>query len=322
MISASFPGSTWCSSFWLNSANTWYSLSTKVITSLNAMPVTKKPGRSITFTIVPLPGATTVVCSRFQRAFSSWARVVSTCAWATRICACAVVICALTPATAREVALDPAGQLFPHLLLGGARRGDLRGELVDVGLRLLEVEAVAGAGGGELGVLRHAFPGQFERRLQRGDLVRRLVELFVQLRARPTAASGRRVSTSPSRARSAPTFASSDTSCASSARTSLSYGVGSIRNSTSPFFTGRLFSTGTSITRPLHLRHDRHDVLDDPDVGGRRRDDVQQQSIAARPTTGKIATATFHGVVHGSSLNLMKISQTKNAVDAEQDDFH
>ena len=34
--------------------------------------------------------------------------------------------------------------------------------------------------------------------------------------------------------------------------------------------------------------------------------------IAARPTTGMIATATFHGVVHGSSLNLMKISQTKN----------
>ena len=33
-------------------------------------------------------------------------------------------------------------------------------------------------------------------------------------------------------------------------------------------------------------------------------------SIAAPTTTGKIATATFHGVVHGSSLNLMKISQT------------
>ena len=35
-------------------------------------------------------------------------------------------------------------------------------------------------------------------------------------------------------------------------------------------------------------------------------------SIVASATTGKIATATFHGVVHGSSLNLMKISQTKN----------
>ena len=29
-------------------------------------------------------------------------------------------------------------------------------------------------------------------------------------------------------------------------------------------------------------------------------------------TTGKIATPTFHGVVHGSSFSLMKINQTKN----------
>jgi len=35
--------------------------------------------------------------------------------------------------------------------------------------------------------------------------------------------------------------------------------------------------------------------------------------VVALATMGKIATATFHGVFHGSSLNLMKISQTKNA---------
>ncbi len=34
--------------------------------------------------------------------------------------------------------------------------------------------------------------------------------------------------------------------------------------------------------------------------------------MAAIATTGKIATATFQGVVHGSSFSLMKISQTKN----------
>ncbi len=33
----------------------------------------------------------------------------------------------------------------------------------------------------------------------------------------------------------------------------------------------------------------------------------------AMATTGKIATPIFHGVVHGSSLNLMKISQTSSA---------
>ena len=129
------------------------------------MPATKKPGRSITFTIVPLLGARTVVWSRFQRAFSSSARVVSTCARATCTCACAVAICALALRHRREVALDPARQLFPHLLLGRARRGDLRGELVDVGLCLLEIETVAGTGGDELGVLRDALLGQFERHL-------------------------------------------------------------------------------------------------------------------------------------------------------------
>ena len=131
------------------------------------MPVTKKPGRSITFTIVPSAGATTVVCSRFQRAFSSWARVVSTCAWATRTCACAVAICALAPATVARSPLTRPDSFSLHLLLGRARRGNLRGELADVGLRLLQIEAIAGAGGGELRVLRHPLLGQFERGLQR-----------------------------------------------------------------------------------------------------------------------------------------------------------
>ena len=39
----------------------------------------------------------------------------------------------------------------------------------------------------------------------------------------------------------------------------------------------------------------------------------RRSSMVAKATTGRIATPTFHGVVHGSSLNLMKISQTKNA---------
>ena len=138
----------------------------------------------------------------------------------------------------------------------------------------------------------------------------------------PDSASGRRVCISLSRACSAPTFASSDTSCASSERTSLSYGVGSIRNSTSPFFTGRLFSTGTSITRPRTcdtIGTTYLTTLTSVVVGAKM---FSSRIIAARATTGKIATATFHGVVQGSSLNLMKISQTKNAVDAEQHDFH
>ena len=38
---------------------------------------------------------------------------------------------------------------------------------------------------------------------------------------------------------------------------------------------------------------------------------LRRSSIIASVTTGKIATATFHGVVHGRSFSLMKISQTK-----------
>ena len=39
----------------------------------------------------------------------------------------------------------------------------------------------------------------------------------------------------------------------------------------------------------------------------------RNSSRAAIATTGKMKTATFHGVVHGSHFSLMKISQTKNA---------
>ena len=126
------------------------------MTSLNGMPATKKPGRSITFTIVPLPGATTVVCSRSQRAFSSLARVVSTCACGDQHLRLGGGDLRLDLRDCRQIAFDAPGELFPDLLLGRARRGDLRGQLVDVGLRLLEIEAIAGAGRDQLGVLRDA----------------------------------------------------------------------------------------------------------------------------------------------------------------------
>ena len=67
----------------------------------------------------------------------------------------------------RQIAVDASRELFPDLLLGGARRGDLRGQLVDVGLRLLEIEAIAGPGRDQLGVLRDACLRQIERRRER-----------------------------------------------------------------------------------------------------------------------------------------------------------
>ena len=83
-----------------------------------------------------------------------------------------------------------------------------------------------------------------------------------------------------------------------------------------------MFSTGTSITRPRTcdtIGTTYLTTLTSVVVGAKM---FSSRIVVARTTTGKIATATFHGVVHGSSLNLMKISQTKNAVDAEQNDFH
>ena len=111
---------------------------------------------------MPSAGATTVVWSRFQRAFSSWARVVSACALDDPHLRLSRGDLRLGSRHCRELPFDPTGQLLPHLLLGRARRDDLRGELVDVCLRLLQIEAIPGAGGGEFRVLRHTFHRQFE----------------------------------------------------------------------------------------------------------------------------------------------------------------
>ena len=62
---------------------------------------------------------------------------------------------------------------------------------------------------------------------------------------------------------------------------------------------------------PPHLRHDRHHVLDDPDIARRRREVFNSSIIVARATTGMIAAAALNGMVQGSSFSLMKISQTK-----------
>ena len=76
--------------------------------------------------------------------------------------------------------------------------------------------------------------------------------------------------------------------------------------------TGRLFSTGTSITRPLTcdtMGTTYFTTLTSAVVGAKM---FSRRIIAVRATTGTMTTPIFHGVVHGSHLNLMKISQTKN----------
>ena len=90
------------------------------------------------------------------------------------------------------------------------------------------------------------------------------------------------------------------------------YGVGSTRNSTSPFLTRRLpSSTGTSITRPRTC-----DTIGTVYLKTRTSADDGATTFNAsmstvRATIGMIATVTWLTVFHGSHLNLMKISQTK-----------
>ena len=135
----------------------------------------------MTFTIVPLPGATTVVCKRSHLAVSSCARVVAADAWETLTCAAAVAICALTCGDRCQVPVDATAQFLAHLLFVGARRGNLTGQLVDAGLRLFEIEAVARARLTSSVFCATRFCEQDRVKPQCCDLASRLLQLFVQL---------------------------------------------------------------------------------------------------------------------------------------------
>ena len=228
-----------------------------------------------------------VVCVRSQRALSSCARVVSTCACGHLHLRLGRGDLRLDLRDRREVAVDAACELFAHLLLGRARRRKLRRQLVDVRLRLLEIEAIAGAGGDELGVLRDALARQVERRRKRRHLP---VACFSCSRSWRSldCASVSCACTSASRCRSAPTLASSAASFASS---ELHFVL--IGRRIDPEQHVALLHRPVVLDRHLDhaspdLRDDRHDVLDDPDVARRRREDVEQEQHERRwPRPGR-----------------------------------
>ena len=91
------------------------------------------------------------------------------------------------------------------------------------------------------------------------------------------------------------------------------YCVGSMRNSNSPFFTKRFGSTGTSITRPFTCGITCTTYLMTRTSLVEGATTLSVSSSAAMPTIGMMTTITCDCVVHGSHLNLMKISQTKKA---------
>ena len=86
-----------------------------------------------------------------------------------------------------------------------------------------------------------------------------------------------------------------------------------MRNSNSPFLTSRLGSTGTSMTRPLTwgMICTTYLITRTSVVDGATTFSVR--IIVASATIGMMTTVTCEVVFHGSHLNLMKISQTKNA---------
>ena len=95
--------------------------------------------------------------------------------------------------------------------------------------------------------------------------------------------------------------------------TASSYGVGSILNSTSPFFTSRFGSTGTSSTRPPTCGTTLTTGLMTRTSADDGANTLSSRIISVSATTGMVMTITIDVVFHGSHLNLKKISQTTNA---------
>ena len=86
-----------------------------------------------------------------------------------------------------------------------------------------------------------------------------------------------------------------------------------MRNSSSPFFTKRFGSTGTSSTRPRTCGTTCTTYLKIRTSAVDGATTLSARIIAVSATTGMMTTVTFHGVVQGNHLNLMKMSQTRNA---------
>ena len=86
-----------------------------------------------------------------------------------------------------------------------------------------------------------------------------------------------------------------------------------MRNSTSPFLTGRLpSSTGTSSTRPLTCETIGIVYLKTRSLADDGATTLSVRIIIVSATIGMMTTMTCDVMFHGSHLNLMKISQTKN----------
>ena len=219
----------------------------------------------------------------------------------------------------REVAVDAAAELFLTCCSAPARR-ELRGQLVDVRLRLLEVEAVAGARRDELGVLRDALPRQIERRRQRRHLAVASFSCSFSCRSldsrRPAAPAPPRAAPDRRRPSPPPTPAAPRAS-----------DLVLVRRRIDPeqhvAFLHRPVVLDRHLDHPsAHLRHDRDDVIHHPDVARRRREDVQQQQQDRDRDHREDRDGDLPRRRPRQQLQLDEDQPDEERVDAEQQDFH
>ena len=121
------------------------------------------------------------------------------------------------------------------------------------------------------------FRARSSEAVERRRLAGRLVQLLVQLRLARLRVGQLRLRPRAAAARSAPTFASSDCELRLERLDFVLVGRRVDLESTSPFLTGRLFSTGTSITRPLTCDTIGTTYFTTRTSARRRREDVEQQ---------------------------------------------
>jgi hypothetical protein len=192
-----------------------------------------------------------------------------------------------------------------RLHFGAPRGRELLVQVGEIGLGLLEVELRAGARVDELAILRDPLP--------------REVDPGATSAVRAAACFDRALRFSDLRLRalndswSSFCCAAALASCACSVLTWSWYGVGSMRNSTSPFLTGRLPSSiGTSITRPRTcetIGTVKRKTRRSAETGA---NDVERQDHHRQRDDRNDDDGDLRVDVPRQPLELMKISQTKN----------
>ena len=274
------------------------------------MPATNAPTRSCRFTTEPSAGANTEVCSSSHRLLASSACVVAICDSATATWARAAATCARVAATDASSPLTRLSSLdctCCSTARAEASCAVISFTLVSACSRSKRFPAPAAASSRFCATRRSARVSCGVSAADRGPC---RVELFAEL--------------PPARHRvDQPSFGLADAGALDDQSGLVGHqprferahlvlvGRRIDAEQHGAFFTGRLFSTGTSMTRPRTCATTGTTYLmtrTSPVAGATT---LSSSTSVMSAMTGNIATPTFHGVVQGSSFSLMKMSQTR-----------